>query len=201
MSPRRDVRVERTAQIIEAATRLFAQHGIDQTSMDMLAKAVGMSKGVLYWYFESKDAIILALLEQLFNQPLLEVQALLQASESTAQRLTKLTANLAAALEELQNLVPLAQELYALSARNNSVQSFLANYFQRYRASLAALIQQGLERGEFSSIDPNQIAWHLAALYEGSTVLWLIEPTPQQLTQQLEAALQLVLKAIEVRQV
>lgn len=201
MSPRRDVRVERTAQIIEAATRLFAQHGIDQTSMDMLAKAVGMSKGVLYWYFESKDAIILALLEQLFNQPLLEVQALLQASESTAQRLTKLTANLAAALEELQNLVPLTQELYALSARNNSVQSFLANYFQRYRASLAALIQQGLERGEFSSIDPNQIAWHLAALYEGSTVLWLIEPTPQQLTQQLEAALQLVLKAIEVRQV
>ncbi|WP_110513676.1 TetR/AcrR family transcriptional regulator [Herpetosiphon llansteffanensis] len=198
MSPRRDVRVERTAQIIEAATRLFAQHGIDQTSMDMLAKAVGMSKGVLYWYFESKEAIILALLEHLFQQPLLAVQALIQAPTSTVERLTQLTTNLAANLEALQSLVPLAQELYALSARNSSVQSFLKSYFQRYRASLVTLIQQGLERGEFSSIDPEQVAWHLAALYEGSTILWLLEPTPQHLTKQLNAALQLLLKAIVV---
>ncbi|XSG76041.1 TetR/AcrR family transcriptional regulator [Herpetosiphon llansteffanensis] len=198
MSPRRDVRVERTAQIIEAATRLFAQHGIDQTSMDMLAKAVGMSKGVLYWYFESKEAIILALLEHLFQQPLLAVQALIQAPTSTVERLTQLTTNLAANLEALQSLVPLAQELYALSARNSSVQSFLKSYFQRYRASLVTLIQQGLERGEFSSIDPEQVAWHLAALYEGSTVLWLLEPRPQHLTSQLNAALQLLLKAIVV---
>jgi AcrR family transcriptional regulator len=50
---------ERRAWIVQAAVRSFAQHGIHVTVDDICAEA-GVSKGALYGYFPSKDAIIQA---------------------------------------------------------------------------------------------------------------------------------------------
>ncbi|MGH0030635.1 MAG: TetR/AcrR family transcriptional regulator [Myxococcota bacterium] len=54
----RDAFVEsRQQEILEAALKLFARGGTDATSMDAIAREVGLSKGTLYLYFESKQAI------------------------------------------------------------------------------------------------------------------------------------------------
>lgn len=54
----RDAFVEsRQQEILEAALKLFARNGTDATSMDAIAQEVGLTKGTLYLYFESKQAI------------------------------------------------------------------------------------------------------------------------------------------------
>jgi AcrR family transcriptional regulator len=58
MSPRPDVSEERKSQILEAAIDVFARLGFHQSQMD-----AGLSKGALYLYYKSKDAIIAALLK------------------------------------------------------------------------------------------------------------------------------------------
>ena len=73
MTPRPDVSAERTEQIVEAAIAVFSRLGFHKARMDDIAREAGVSKGTLYWYFESKDAITKALLQYLFDQEVQEV--------------------------------------------------------------------------------------------------------------------------------
>src|ERR1700754_657577 len=50
----------RRARIVQAAVKSFAQHGI-HVSVDEICAEAGVSKGALYGYFPSKDAIIQAI--------------------------------------------------------------------------------------------------------------------------------------------
>jgi TetR/AcrR family transcriptional repressor of uid operon len=58
-----DNRKRQVAKILANARRLFARDGYDRVSMDSLAAACGLTKPVLYYYFENKRAVLLAVLE------------------------------------------------------------------------------------------------------------------------------------------
>jgi len=86
MPPRPDVSEERRAQIIEAAMAVFAREGFPRSRMDDIAKEAGLSKGALYWYFKSKDAIIIALLEHLLSGYAEKLRTLREAGGSATER-------------------------------------------------------------------------------------------------------------------
>jgi AcrR family transcriptional regulator len=55
----------RKQQVLEAASRCFAREGFHKTNMPKLAQEAGMSNGNIYGYFPSKNAIIIALVENI----------------------------------------------------------------------------------------------------------------------------------------
>jgi AcrR family transcriptional regulator len=54
---------ERRADILAAAKRVFAKKGYHATTIADIAKAAKLSYGSIYWYFDSKDALFHALME------------------------------------------------------------------------------------------------------------------------------------------
>jgi AcrR family transcriptional regulator len=57
-------REESRARIIESALRLFARHGYDSTSIRMIAQDAGISQGLMYNYFASKEELLQAIFQQ-----------------------------------------------------------------------------------------------------------------------------------------
>jgi AcrR family transcriptional regulator len=55
---------QRRALIVEAAGRLFGEHGYDATRLDAIAAAAGVTKPILYRHFDDKQSLYLALLER-----------------------------------------------------------------------------------------------------------------------------------------
>lgn len=55
----------RREQIVEAATRVFAQKGFSRATTREVAREAGVSEGTIYNYFEDKDALLMAILEGL----------------------------------------------------------------------------------------------------------------------------------------
>jgi AcrR family transcriptional regulator len=55
---------ERRQSIVEAAKRLFAQHGFHGVSIDEIVKAVGVSPAILYRHFKSKEDLYNAVLDE-----------------------------------------------------------------------------------------------------------------------------------------
>lgn len=51
-------------KILNAALALFAQNGFHATSVNQIAKAAKVSKGLTYNYFDSKEALLLAIIER-----------------------------------------------------------------------------------------------------------------------------------------
>lgn len=69
MSPRtpeqfEEMRVSRRKQIMEAALDLFASEGYSHCSISQLAAHAGISKGLMYNYFDSKEALLIAIIEE-----------------------------------------------------------------------------------------------------------------------------------------
>ncbi|MDP9474153.1 MAG: TetR/AcrR family transcriptional regulator [Actinomycetota bacterium] len=64
--PVRDLLVRaRRGQILEAATRVFAEKGFRRATTKEVARAAGVSEGTIYNYFEDKDALLMAILDGL----------------------------------------------------------------------------------------------------------------------------------------
>ncbi len=55
-------------QIEDAACMLFLVEGYESTSMATIAKAAGVAPNTLYWYFSSKDDLLVAILDRLVNR-------------------------------------------------------------------------------------------------------------------------------------
>ena len=73
MSPRtpeqfEEIRESRRFQIMEAALKLFALEGYGHTSISRLAAEAGISKGLMYNHFKSKEALLGAILEHGMSQ-------------------------------------------------------------------------------------------------------------------------------------
>ncbi len=69
MSPRTEqqyeaIREQKRELIISTALKLFAQNGYHHASIEMIAKQAGISKGLMYNYFESKEALMRAILKK-----------------------------------------------------------------------------------------------------------------------------------------
>ncbi|KZB83984.1 TetR/AcrR family transcriptional regulator [Amycolatopsis regifaucium] len=57
-------RAERERQMIEIAEEVFSERGYTAASMDEIAERVGVSKPMLYEYFNSKEGLLLACIQQ-----------------------------------------------------------------------------------------------------------------------------------------
>ncbi len=68
MSPRPDVSEVRKDQIMNAAEEVFSQKGFSDARMDDIAEETGLSKGTLYLYYKSKDDLIIAILDRIFQR-------------------------------------------------------------------------------------------------------------------------------------
>ena len=197
MAPRPDVSEERRSQIVESAVKVFSRKGFANTRMDDVAGEAGLSKGLLYWYFKSKDEIIVAIADALFSAHLRRLQG------RTAQGPTA-RANLESVLElfikdtrGLLKVAPLIHELYALAYRNAAVRRAMQGYLDQFVATLEPLIERGMASGEFVPGDARQIALAIGANLEGTLLLWAYAPKMVQVEAQARAGMALLLRGLE----
>lgn len=80
---------ETRALIVSEATILFATRGYERTSLNAIAKSIGISAPALYYHFDSKDEILFATLETtLVNLQTMASEAVGAAGDSPADQLT-----------------------------------------------------------------------------------------------------------------
>jgi AcrR family transcriptional regulator len=54
-------------RVLEAALALFAEHGVNGTSLQLIADRLGVSKAAVYYQFHSKEEIVLAVIQPVFD--------------------------------------------------------------------------------------------------------------------------------------
>lgn len=194
--PKPDVSEERKNQIIAAATAVFAEKGFYEARMDDIVTASGLSKGTLYWYFDSKDAIITAILDQFFNQEMAEIALLLTADMPVAQKLELMVKQVTADMQQMNIYRSIALEFYALAGRREDVRLSLLRYFRDFQVELARLFQQGIESGEFRAVDPMEVAGVFIAQMEGVALLWAFNPDEFHLEKSIETAVDLFINGL-----
>jgi len=82
--PRSRQREVRQEQLLEVAAHLFAHQGVDGTSTKEIARAAGVSPGLLYHYYPSKEDLMLAVVAHYDPTP--HIRAVLEGNEAGSAR-------------------------------------------------------------------------------------------------------------------
>ncbi len=69
---RTEPEAEKRAQLVAAARELFVRDGYESTPVGRIAETAGVTPNTIYWYFKDKDELLLAVLDQLFQENLAE---------------------------------------------------------------------------------------------------------------------------------
>ncbi len=176
MSPKPDVSEARREQILDAAETVFGQRGFSEARMDDIVAEAGLSKGALYWYYKSKDAIILALLDRVFGGEFRRAEQLLQEPIPASDKLTRFMQTVIDDISRMRHLLPIGYEFVALAARRKAVRQAIGGYYQQYQKLLSAIVRQGVDSGEFRQMDPDEAATLVIALGEGLALMWFAVP-------------------------
>ncbi len=198
MTPRPNVSEQRRTQIIEAAQSVFARLGFHKARMDDIAQEAGVSKGTLYWYYRSKDAIIAAILDRIFSQEVEALKEVLAGDGPVAERLRHLVEASTRHVLSLHFLAPIAFEFYALAARNKNVREALRRYYAIYRQDLTRLIEEGIASGEFRpDVNANAMAQSIIGLFEGLILLWVVDPDHVDLAEQAQYGMEMFIRSMQ----
>ena len=194
--PREDLSEERQQQILEAAIRVFAQHGFHDARMEDIARESGLSKGAVYLYYKSKDAIIAALLRTMFGWMMRRFRSAIEGGGTATERLQVMMGMFADEMDGMSVAMPILLEFYAIAARQGSVREFFSHLYEELRDDLSRLVRQGIESGEFRAAEPEEVASTFIALTEGFTLIWAMNPRGLALREHANAALRLVLNGL-----
>ena len=174
--PRPDVSEERHLQIVEAAVKVFLRKGYRKTTMPEIAREAGLSIGGVYWYFKSKDEVVLAILEDVFRSDLDDLNSLLSTETSASERLKSFVATYVESYDEMTWLNTIGIEFYGQAGHDPLVRGFIQAYISHYRQALVRLIEQGIERGEFRTVNPVDTANAIIGLEEGLSMIASADP-------------------------
>lgn len=198
MSPRPDVSDERKSQILNAAEGVFTKKGFDEARMDDIAEETGLSKGTLYLYFKSKEELIIAILDRIFQGVFKQLDARQNDELSATEAIHQFTEEAIRDYKRMLRLLPIAYEFLALAFRNKVVQKALRQYLRRFMDVLVPMIQRGIDSGEFRRVDPQEVAIAVGAIYEGTVLLWVYDSTLIDMERHIRSGIGLLLEGIQV---
>ena len=197
MSPRPDVSDERKDQILNAAEQVFTKKGLDQTRMEDIADQTGLSKGTLYLYFKSKDDLIIAILDRIFQGVFKQLDARKDNLLSASEAILQFTDEAIRDYKMMLRLLPIAYEFLALAFRNKTVQKALKEYFKFYMNALVPIIQRGIDSGEFRPVNAYDVAIAAGAIYEGTILLWVYDSNMVDMEKHIRSSIQFLLAGIQ----
>jgi TetR/AcrR family transcriptional regulator, cholesterol catabolism regulator len=134
---------ERRSEVIAAAAGLFAANGYKQTSIADLSEATGLAAGGIYHYIGSKEALLIAICDDLLAPLLEEARAILAVDDPAADQLRALLRAWLSHIESHQaHMLVFAQERHTIEREPQW------RAVRRQRKQFEGLLDQVLARGE-----------------------------------------------------
>ena len=198
MSPRESPEDKRAA-ILAAAFSRFTHYGYRRTVIDDIAREAGISKGTVYLYFESKEAIFRALVQQVLDRALEGVAAARRAEGPIAERIYRMLDAKAGHLFEVVRGSAHADELID-SSKNQVCADVVEKVDRRFRRLLGDAIAEAEERGEIRpgrmGLTPVAVADLLAAASHGIESTGSTPPSPAQFRRKLHDLVRIMMAGL-----
>ncbi len=158
--------VQKKKTIIDGATRLIIQKGIDNTSLSDIAREIGISKGTLYYYYATKNELIFDIAVDHIDQISNDLFMLIDRIEEPPSPETVLTAMVETILKaETRSRLHLYLIREALTENKVLEERFIATYRHWFET-----MEEGLEKILPGQSDFKVLATILVAILDGFVI-------------------------------
>lgn len=168
----RQVSVEK---LLGVALRLFVSRGYGSTTLEQIASAARLSKGAVYFYFGSKESVLLELLQRVQTVVVDDaIKAAAEAGPSAMDRMVAFLHNQAKlGISRRDDVFLLILMSLEFSHRRDKVTRCIAEIYRRLHKHVEVLIRAGQKSGEFRTDVPvRELAAIVMANHDGTFLEW-----------------------------
>jgi AcrR family transcriptional regulator len=173
----------RRQEIVAAAKALFQAKTYEQTSMNDVMQALGIAKGTIYHYFNSKEDLLAAVIESIVSDSAPAMQQIV--TETPGSALAKLHALISATRLAAEDGI--IREHLRQPANQGMHTRLLAAAFRQQAPLYAELIRQGCDEGVFHTEHPLECAEFILAAVQFLTDVGIYPWTAEDLERRVQA--------------
>jgi AcrR family transcriptional regulator len=163
-------RADTRRRLLLAAAELFAERGVDGTSIDAIAERADRTSGAVYDHFGGKDGVLFALLDTWVEELAVVIGAELATATTLDERLGVLWRNVSTPVVGDDRWISLELELWTHAARNPTAREHLV---QRYRGAWRGVVQLAGRSGDGST----EVGPAVIGLLLGLEMMRRVDPT------------------------
>lgn len=164
---RRKVEVRRE-EILAASLDEVVARGLAKVRVGDVAEALGISKALVFYHFETKEALLAATLEYAVDRDLARLEAVLAREPDAVRRLRHVLR--AYGPQGKATGWTLWVDAWSAALRDPELRGILRRLDRRWSSALESVIRSGVDEGVFDCAEPAASARRLAALLDGLSV-------------------------------
>jgi len=150
---------ERRQEIVTTARRLFESEGYEKVTMQRIVEEVGIAKGTVFYYFESKEELLKAVVEDIIEQDYTRKQALVAATGGNGLDKIRTIMQLDSMALKYPKILESLHEISNASMHTQLLAVMVNNEAHLYET----LISQGCDEGIFQTDHPLECAEFMIA--------------------------------------
>jgi AcrR family transcriptional regulator len=177
LPPARELTSEKAARIVDAMRASVADRGIAGSTFDLVAREAGVSRGLLHYYFGTKERLLVEVVRRECDVRKRRLEAAIEDADSADIVLDALVQSFQDFLGAGPTAALMHYEMLTLAQRNAEIAGELAQLGRSTRMHLAEILRAKHDSGALElRADPETVALFLFALADGLTVRSLSEP-------------------------
>ena len=159
---------EKAQRIVAAMRASVGSRGAAASTFDVVAREAGVSRGLLHYYFGSKERLLVEVVREDCDQRIAALDAALGRADSIDEVVQALVASLEAFVEGEPGTQAVLYEMVSASRHSEEIRTELAELYRRWRALLAEALRDKQRKGIVTlDAEPEAVASILFALGDG----------------------------------
>jgi TetR/AcrR family transcriptional regulator len=186
-------------EILSAAQRVFAAKGFFPSTMSDIAREAEFGIGTLYNYFKSKEELFFTLIDNKMEEINRLVKTELSQKTLAVERIEKVLKGLFEYIEGNRDFFRIyisEQNRFGWTVKDD-LGKVIYTKMITYINILAKVMRQGINEGEFKSMDPMDMAHSLLGIVNSLVIEWLISREYYPLISKLETVLEIFLGGVQ----
>lgn len=167
----------RRQQLIECAIAITAEEGYTAASLASVAKRAGVSKGVVLYHFQNKEALVESVVEAIFGELREAIVPRIVAAETASGRLRALIQSQFSFLEQHREKLLALSHILPAHRNERGELSLLAAAERDARGGISAILEAGQKDGEFRDFAIRPMAATILSAMNGALGQWVSDPS------------------------
>lgn len=191
-----DVAAERKNQIVRATVECITKFGYHNFSMQDVARTAGVSKGIIHYYFLNKDELMMSVLERVSGDIERVLAADLETIDDPVKKIEIFVGVCCDVVRNTREYYQVSMDFWTQINQKEAVKEIISGHYQKFRHTVASIIDEGIEKGSFVNVDSNAYGSYIIAVIDGLSLQWLFDENVFDYDEIVKMATRLILEGL-----
>lgn len=188
---------EKKKRIVRATVDCISKYGYNKFSMQDVAKAAGVSKGIIHYYFSCKEELMRSVLETVAYDLEENLKKEIAVEDEPNEKLRMFIKTCVNLVRTTKDFYQIKMDFWTQINQNKEVRNIIAGHYQKIRGTGADVIRDGIREGSFRAVDADKFSAIIIAIVDGISLQWLFEHNCFDLESIVDQVIDMVFKALQ----